>query len=234
MESDPVRIPTDGDLTVSANLNRPDGWRPGRGTAVILAHGAANSKDNPLLVAVGDAMAEAGILSLRFNFPYADRGKSSPDGQKRLETTWLGVMEWIRNDPDRRPGRLVAAGKSMGGRVASQLAAEGRLAADGLIFLGYPLHAPGRKDRLRDAHLPDIKIPMLFLSGTRDALCDLDRLKPVLAGLAPPPELIIIEGGNHSFDLPRERAGEQRGCFSEIAAHCLGWLSGTPERSHPS
>jgi predicted alpha/beta-hydrolase family hydrolase len=225
MESDAVYIPIQDGLSVNADLHRPRGWLPGRGTAVILAHGAANDKDNPLLVAVGREITAAGLLTLRFNFPYADQGRSSPDGQKLLESTWLGVIDWIRNDPRWRPNRLVAAGKSMGGRVASQLAAEGRLAVDGLIFLGYPLHAPGRKDKLRDAHLPRIKTPMLFLSGTRDPLCDLDYLKPVLAGLDPHPELVIIEGGNHSFDLPRNRAGEQGRCHGEIADHCLHWLA---------
>jgi predicted alpha/beta-hydrolase family hydrolase len=226
LKCESVRIPIDGDTSVSADLDRPDGWQPGRGTAVILAHGAANNKDNPLLVAVGRAMAETGILTLRFNFPYADRGKSSPDGQNRLEATWLGVIDWMRSGADGQPHRLVGAGKSMGGRVASQLAADGRLAVDGLIFLGYPLHAPGRKDKLRDAHLPRIKIPMLFLSGTRDALCDLDHLRPVLARLDPHPELVVIDGGNHSFELPKNRAGEQGRCHAEIAAHCLRWLAG--------
>lgn len=224
MQCKTILIPIDTDLSVSADLTQPVGWQPGRGTAVILAHGAANTKENPLLVAVGRTLAEAGILTLRFNFPYADQGKSSPDGQKRLETTWVGVIDWIRAHPQCRPARLVAAGKSMGGRVASQLAAAQRLTAEGLIFLGYPLHAPGRKNKLRDNHLPAIRQPMLFITGTRDSFCDLSLLKPLLNRLAPSPELVIIDGGNHSFDLPKARADEQGHCLDDIAGHCLRWL----------
>ncbi|MDJ0783314.1 MAG: alpha/beta hydrolase [Desulfosarcinaceae bacterium] len=224
MLTESVHIPIDGDLRFSASLTRPDDWQPGHGDAVILAHGAANTKENPLLVAVGDALANAGMLTLRFNFPYADRGKSSPDSQKRLEATWLAAIDWVKRDAGCQPVRLVAAGKSMGGRVASQLAAEQRLDVDRLIFLGYPLHAPGRKDKLRDAHLPAIEMPMLFLTGSRDAFCDLAYLRPVLAALDPIPELVIIEGGNHSFDLPKAQADAQARCYAEIADHCLRWL----------
>lgn len=219
-----IRIPIDSGLSVSADLNRPHGWKPGRGTAVILSHGAANSKENPLLVTVGRILAEAGILTLSFNFPYADKGKKSPDGQKRLEATWLAVIDWIGTDPRCRPDRLVAAGKSMGGRVASQLAAAQRLTVAGLIFLGYPLHAPGRKDKLRDAHLPAIGRPMLYISGSRDSFCDLALLKPILNRLSPTPELVTIADASHSFDLPKARADEQEECYSEIADHCLRWL----------
>lgn len=224
MQCETIQIPIDTNLSVSANLTRPVGWQPGRGTAVILAHGAANNKENPILVAVGRTLAEAGILTLCFNFPYADRGKKTPDGQKRLEATWMGVIDWISNDPSCQPERLVAAGKSMGGRVASQLAATQRLAVDALIFLGYPLHAPGRKDKLRDAHLPAITQPMLYINGSRDSFCDLSLLKPILNRLSPPPELVIIDNASHSLDLPKSQAHEQAHCHTKIANHCLRWL----------
>lgn len=224
MRCETVLIPIDTKLSVNADLTRPDGWQPGRGTAVILSHGAANNKENPLLVTVGRTLAEAGVLTLSFNFPYADKGKRSPDGQKRLEATWLAVMDWIGTDPRCRPDRLVAAGKSMGGRVASQLAAAQRLDVAGLIFLGYPLHAPGRKDKLRDAHLPAIGRPMLYISGTRDSFCDLTLLKPILNRLSPTPHLVTIADASHSFDLPKARVHEQAGCYTEIAGHCLRWL----------
>lgn len=230
MRCEPIRIPIDTVLSVSADLNLPEDWQPGQGTAVILAHGAANNKENPLLVTVGQTLAKAGILTLSFNFPYADQGKSSPDGQKRLETTWLSVIDWVKVDSRCRPDRLVAAGKSMGGRVASQLAAAQRLAVEGLIFLGYPLHAPGRKDKLRDDHLPAIGQPMLYITGTRDAFCDLTLLKPVLNRLTPTPELVVIDDGNHSFDLPKTRANEQQRCYAEIAAHCQRWLESGAKR----
>jgi uncharacterized protein len=230
MRCEPIRIPIDTVLSINADLNRPENWQTGLGTAVILAHGAANNKENPLLVTVGQTLAKAGILTLSFNFPYADQGKTSPDGQKRLEATWLGVIDWVKNDSRCRPDRLVAAGKSMGGRVASQLAAAQRLPVEGLIFLGYPLHAPGRKDKLRDDHLPAIMQPMLFIAGTRDAFCDLTLLKPVLNRLVPTPELVVIDDGNHSFDLPKARNSEQQRCHVEIAAHCQRWLEGRANR----
>ena len=121
--------------------------------------------------------------------------------------------------------RIIAAGKSLGGRVASQMAARGDLPAARLIFFGYPLHAPGKKDVLRDAHLYEIKMPMLFFAGTRDTLCDLTELKHVLCKLEASWDLEVIEGGNHSFDLPKSYETSEQDVYDRILNKSLEWLS---------
>ena len=116
----------------------------------------------------------------------------------------------------------------MGGRVASQMVAEDLLPVSQLIFLGYPLHAPGKKDQLRDAHLYQIKVPMLFLAGTRDALCDLERLDSVLDRLKAHWHLEIIEGGDHSFRVPKNHPISQDDTYAQILKAALNWLSAQP------
>ena len=113
----------------------------------------------------------------------------------------------------------------MGGRVASQMVADGQMDVAALIFFGYPLHAPGRKDQLRDAHLYRIGVPMLFFAGTRDPLCDLEKLNRVLNNLACPHELEIIEGGNHSFTLPRSSSRSEADVNRQIVERSSAWIA---------
>jgi predicted alpha/beta-hydrolase family hydrolase len=199
MTTESVRIPLEGGETVSGRLDPPAGRETGLG--VVLAHGAGNDVDAPLLAGVAAGLSERGIAVLRFNFPYRDAGKPRPDPEGRLEAAWVAAWGFMQR---RVPCRhLVAAGKSLGGRIASQMAAANRLAAAALVFYGYPLHAPGRKERPRDAHLYAIRSPMLFFAGTRDALCDLEVLDTVLRRLEGAKALITVEGGDHSFEVPR-------------------------------
>ena len=164
----------------------PQGFEAGRTAAVIVAHGAGNDMHTPLLVHFSAGLCRAGYLGLRFNFPYMEKGRKAPDPQEKLVRTWQAAFEFVKNHPQFGTPRIVAAGKSMGGRIASQMAADGLISPKALVFLGYPLHPPGRKEQLRDAHLYRINIPMLFFAGTRDALCDLDLLKPVVGRLKAP------------------------------------------------
>ena len=196
----------------------------GRSAIVVLAHGAANTMDHPLLVHLAEELARAGFPALRFNFPYSEAGRSSPDPQARLEATWERVLKDLRADADLGPRPVVAAGKSMGGRVASQMAAAGRLPVDGLIFYGYPLHPPGKKDQLRDAHLDAIGMPMLFFAGTRDPFCDLDRMRPVCRRLGPSATLAVVDGGDHSFDLPPSQAQAQPEVYRRLLGQSVEWL----------
>ena len=127
---------------------------------MILAHGAGTDMSNPLLVAFHEGLAKCGFLTVRFNFPYKERGGRAPDRKPVLEACFRGVIDQVC--ADYRPAQIVIGGKSLGGRMASHLAA-GDLAVDGLVFLGYPLHPSGKPDRLRTAHLSSIVAPMLFL-----------------------------------------------------------------------
>ena len=115
-------------------------------------------------------------------------------------------------------------GKSMGGRIASQMAAENELPVERLIFLGYPLHAPGKKDRLRDGHLYEISIPMLFFAGTRDQLCDLQLLRQVLSKVNAPWDMEVIEGGDHSFHVPKSYAIDATEIYDQILCRTIEWL----------
>jgi hypothetical protein len=198
-----VGIPISADESVSGVLGVPQEFTAGCSTAVLVAHGAGNDMHNALLVHFSEGLCRAGYLSLRFNFPYKEKGQKAPDPQPKLVLTWQAAFDFIKNHPEFGTPRIVAAGKSMGGRVASQMAADALLPVEALVFLGYPLHPPGKTDQLRDAHLYRIAAPMLFFAGTRDALCDMGLLKNVLGRLSAPWELETVEGGDHSFALPK-------------------------------
>jgi predicted alpha/beta-hydrolase family hydrolase len=206
---------------VSAVFAFPDGRASE--TAVILAHGAGNDMHSPLLVAVQTGLARHGHSSVRFNFPYKQRGARAPDPAPVLETSYRRVVEQVRGEFG--SSRLIIGGKSMGGRIASQIAAAG-VEVDGLLFLGYPLHPAGRPDRLRVSHLARLRIPMLFFSGTRDPLCDLGLLRGALADLEAPVTLHVIENGDHSFRVPKRSGRTEDEVHQEIIWACAAWLRG--------
>jgi hypothetical protein len=214
----PARFPDGAGGTVSGVITASA--TRGAATVVILAHGAGTDMTNPLLVAVGDGLSRAGTTTVRFNFPYKERGGRAPDRAAVLEGCYRAVIDQVRRD--RRPRRLVIGGKSMGGRMASHLAAQG-VGVDGLLFLGYPLHPAGKAEQLRAAHLERIAAPMLFLAGTRDALCRLALLGPVLARL-PTATLHVVEGGDHSFAVPKRSGREPGEVVEEIVAASVQWL----------
>ncbi len=169
---------------------------------LVVAHGAGAGMDHPFLVGFCRAMGEAGVATLRFNFAYIERGRRSPDPERVLRETWLAAFEDATGRAGKRP--VLAGGKSLGGRIASMCVADGMPAA-GLVFLGYPLHPPGKTDRLRAEHLGRIGVPMLFLQGTRDPFANPDLLAGVLAGIGDRATLVPIEGGDHSFRVRGEK-----------------------------
>jgi len=191
---------------------------------VIVAHGAGNDMESPLLVAFADGLAKAGYPVLRFNFPYKEKGLKTPDRPKKLEDTWAAVYRHFREDSGINVPHIVAAGKSMGGRVASQMVAEKKLPVEGLIFLGYPLHPPNDQSRIRDTPLYRIEVPMLFFAGTRDRLCDPERLQSVLNKLSASWELDIIEGGDHSFHIPKSMGIRESDIFARLLKTTVQWL----------
>ena len=225
MDRQRLTIPVSKDESVSAILTLPSGTKRRHGTHVIAAHGAGNDMEHPLLAAFTDGLAGAGYPAWRFNFPYKEKGLKLPDRPETLEATWAAVCRRAAGESGAR--RLVAAGKSMGGRIASIMAAEGRLPVEGLIFLGYPLHPADDPSRLRDAHLYRITIPMLFFAGTRDRLCDLGKLQAVLGRLTGTWRLDVIEGGDHSFQLPKAMGVVQSDVFARIADTSIQWLEAT-------
>jgi uncharacterized protein len=154
--------------------------------------------DERSLVAVARAGADAGALVVRARFPYRLAGKRAPDRMPALLESAASSITAARALPDAGRRRLALGGRSMGGRVASMLVADG-FPADALVFLSYPLHPAGKPERLRDAHLPAIACPMLFVEGDRDTLCDLALLRPVLERIGPRAELKVFPGADHGM-----------------------------------
>jgi len=212
-----------GGESVSAVVAHPEP-RVSSPTVVILAHGAGNDMNAPFLSAVHEGLAARGYVSVKFNFPYTEAGRRAPDRAPVLEDCYRHVVAAIRSDPGIAVGRLVIGGKSMGGRMASHLAAQGEAVA-GLLFLGYPLHPPGKEEQLRVAHLPKISVPMLFFAGTRDPLCRLDLLQQTLKQLRAPATLHVIDGGDHSFAMPKRMQREARDVWEEIVRISAEWLA---------
>lgn len=225
-----VSIPIADDEKVSGVVAVPADFQKGKTIGVILAHGAANDMENPLIVFLSNGLAEAGFLTLRFNFPYKEKGRKAPDSQKKLVQTWQQVSRFLKDNPDFGTKKIVAAGKSMGGRVASQMAADGELQADCLIFLGYPLHPPGKKDQLRDAHLYELQVPLLFFAGTRDTFCDLGLLRKVLGRLKTEWDLEVIDGGDHSLGLLKSADRTQHEVYARVLQTMVDWVKTTINR----
>jgi predicted alpha/beta-hydrolase family hydrolase len=173
---------------------------------LILAHGAGANQFHPFMVRVASGLAERGVETTTFNFSYTEEGRRAPDPVPKLEACFRDVIAAVRARTS-ESGQLFLGGKSMGGRMASHLAAQGERGIRGLVFLGYPLHPPGKPEKPRSEHLVRIDVPMLFVQGTRDAFGSPAELRPVLERLHGPVEVFPIEHGDHSFHVPK-RAGQ--------------------------
>ncbi|MBW1642759.1 MAG: dienelactone hydrolase family protein [Deltaproteobacteria bacterium] len=225
MKTNIVSIKVNEKETVSGIISIPKNHTSGENIGVMIAHGAGNDMHNALLASYADGLTASGCLCLRFNFPYKEKGRKSPDSPKLLAETWLAAYNFFKESSDYKPCPIIAAGKSMGGRIASEMVANKLLPAERIIFLGYPFHAPGKKDNPRDAHLYNIHIPMLFFAGTRDPLCNLEKLKEVLKNLSTSWELETIEGGNHSFNLPKNASANFQDIINIMVNKTLSWIS---------
>ena len=224
MDSIRLTIPVSKDESVSGILTMPADKKKIYNAGIITAHGAGNDMENDLLAAFADGMAQAGYPVLRFNFPYKEKGLKAPDKPGKLEDTWTAACRYFKEDAPIKVKHLIAAGKSMGGRIASQIAAVGKLPAEGLIFLGYPLHPASDRSKVRDAHLYHVEIPTLFFAGTRDTLCDLTILQSVLDKLPADWELEVIEGGDHSFHVPKSMGISESDIFHRIVTRTKQWM----------
>ena len=218
-----ARIDVDATTSVRAALTLPSPEGKLK-VALAIGHGAGSTMDQPILVRLAEALAREGALVLRFNFVYSDTGRRSPDRPPVLVATWRAAAAWLAARPEAKGRPLVLGGKSMGGRIASHLAALGDR-CDGLWFLGYPLHPAGQPEKMRDAHLADAPCPMLFFAGTRDPLCDLALLRPVLARLGTRATLHVIEGGDHSFAVLKSTGRTPAEIEQELLEVSVGWLA---------
>ena len=181
------------------------------GVTILLGHGAGANQLSGFMQLFARGLAERGLDAMTFNFIYTEKGKGVPDAKAKLETCFRAVIQTALKHKSLKGNRLVIGGKSMGGRIASQVAAAACSEGDalgkeiaGLVFLGYPLHPPGNPAKLRVEHLPEIKMPMLFVQGTRDSLGTTDEIRPIIKKLRLPAEVFVIEGGDHSFKAPKK------------------------------
>jgi len=199
-----------------------------RGAPILVAaHGAGGHKDDASMLRLGRALERAGIEVVRFNFPYREKGSRRIDPTPLLRQCFSSQVENLRGKNNAR--KILIGGRSMGGRVASMMAAEG-FACDGLILAAYPLHPAGEPAKLRAAHLPSIRQPVLCLNGTRDALCRRDLMEGVLARLAPAWRMHWLEAADHSFRVLKRSGRTEADVDAEVTAAARAWLESVGAR----
>ena len=215
---DEIRIQVESGGEVSALLLRPAKaqW------LLILAHGAGAGMHHPFMQKLAGELASVNIATLRFQFPYMEQKRRVPDAPAVLVAT---VLAATRAASEAAPGLLLqAGGKSMGGRMASQAAAQQLLAGvRGLVFFGFPLHPPNKPGTKRADHLPKVPMPMLFLQGTRDTLADLKLLRPVCAKLGKRALLHVVESADHSFHVLKRSGTNDEAVLRELAQKVASW-----------
>ena len=207
--------------TVSALLTQPDHGR----ACYVLAHGAGADMRHSFMAKVAEGLADRGIATLRFNFPYMENKQGRPD---QPAVAHAAIRAAVEEAARLCPGlKLVAGGKSFGGRMTSQAQSKAPLpGVKALAFLGFPLHAAQKPSSERAEHLSGIGIPMLFLQGTRDALADLGHLKPVIKALGAKATLHEVEGGDHSFAVLKKSGRTNEDALAEVLDTLVAWIDG--------
>ena len=223
------------------------------GVTLILGHGAGSNQLSGFMRMFADGLASRGLDVMTFNFLYMEQGRHAPDQKAKLESCYAAVIKSTLNHKKLKSNRIAIGGKSMGGRIASQVAAgwtgltgpdevkprSKKLSAKtdtrhnakhemgeiaGLVLLGYPLHPPGKPEQLRDQHLKDIRAPMLFMQGSRDAFGTPEELRAVIKRLHLPATLHVIEGGDHSFKVPKSLGIPQQQIYETAMDEITRWL----------
>ena len=204
------------------------GPKRGADRAVLLAHGAGSDMHGAALLAVAGALADAGIPSLRFNYPYRSAGKNAPDRPKVLDAATRAASVELARRSKLAPERLVLGGRSMGGRYCSLVvgAEEDPVPALGLLLLGYPLHAAGRPDQQRDEHFPRLRLPVLFASGTRDALASEAELTKSARRVKGKVSFHWIDTADHGYRPLKASGRTTADVLAEVAAVATEWVRG--------
>ncbi|HKY59544.1 MAG TPA: alpha/beta family hydrolase [Gemmatimonadota bacterium] len=216
-----TRFPAGAAGPVSALLRRPEG----ADRLLVLAHGAGAGMRHAFMEGLATALAEHGIASFRYQFPYSEAGRRRPDREPVLRATVAAAVEAAREPAGDLP--LLAGGKSMGGRMTSRAAAiDGLREVRGLVFFGFPLHPPGKPSTDRADHLEDVEMPMLFLQGDRDAFAGLDLLEPVVGRLGRRATLHLVAGADHGFHLPKRSGRTDDDVLAELARRTDEWSAG--------
>jgi predicted alpha/beta-hydrolase family hydrolase len=195
---------------------------------LVLAHGAGADQRHRFMVTMGSSLAAAGVHVVTFNFLYTEQRRRSPDRAPVLEETWRLVLEGVHSELSPKK-TVVVGGKSMGGRIASQVlgsppASSAWSRVKGLVLLGYPLHPPGKPEAPRTAHLPGIRVPILLVQGTRDSFGTRDEVTPVFGAIPAKVSYDFIEGGDHSFAVPKSSGLTERDVLAGIASRTAAWI----------
>jgi uncharacterized protein len=215
----PVTIAVDDAQTVSGLLQAPAGAR----ACYVVAHGAGAGMTHPFMASVASDLAQRGIATLRYQFPYMERGSKRPDTPKLAQATVRAAVAEASRLVPKLP--LFAGGKSFGGRMTSQAQAASPLpGVRGLVFLGFPLHAPGQPSDERATHLFDVKVPMLFLQGTRDEFAELGLLKKLVGKLGERATLKLFDDADHSFHVPARTGRKDPEVRAELADTIAQWV----------
>jgi predicted alpha/beta-hydrolase family hydrolase len=196
------------------------------GITVILGHGAGANQLSPFMRLFATGLAERGFDTMTFNFVYMEQGRRAPDLKPKLESCYRAVIQAAHDYKKLTGNRVVIGGKSMGGRIASQVAAaeESRDDVAAVVLLGYPLHPPGKPEQLRDKHLKDIHVPMLFMQGSRDAFGTSEEIRAVIKNHHLPATLYVIDGGDHSFKIPKSSGVSQQQVYESMMDEISLWL----------
>jgi len=215
-----LTLQVDDAQRVSALLTAP----PGARAALVLAHGAGAGMTHRFMAALADGLADRGIATLRYQFPYMERASRRPDPPRVAQAT---VRAAVAEAARRLPGvPLYAGGKSFGGRMSSQAqAAEPLAGVRGLVFFGFPLHPPGEPSKERGVHLEKVEVPMLFLQGTRDELADLALVREVVGGLGERATLKVIEHADHSFHVLVRSGRNDAQVLAEVLDAAAAWMT---------
>jgi hypothetical protein len=219
-EPQAIAFDVDAERRVSGLLIAPKG-----ATALyVLAHGAGAGMTHPLLATLAALLAERATGTLRYQFPYMEKGSRRPDPPKVAEAA---VRAAVGEAARLAPGLpLFAGGKSFGGRMTSQAEAYGALGVKGLAFVGFPLHPPGAPADTRGEHLADVRVPMLFLQGTRDEFAGLELLQPLVKRLGKRATLHLVQDADHSFRVPAKAGRKPAEIMAELADALAAWMGG--------
>jgi predicted alpha/beta-hydrolase family hydrolase len=226
-----VEISAPGGIATTARIYRnrqPNADTDAASTAtLILAHGAGAGQQHPFMIAFASGLAERGLDVVTFNFVYMEQRRKVPDRMPALVECYRAVIAAAREELPSAREHLFIGGKSMGGRAATHVAADDqKLVIDGLVLLGYPLHPPGRLDQLRDAHLPGVNRPMLFVQGSRDTFGTPEELKPVFSKIMPTPALHVVEGGDHSLKVGgKDAAARTKEIYAKVQDTIVQWIA---------
>lgn len=193
-----------------------------RGIIFVCAHGAGGSMNDRGMLQTANALRSRGIAVVRFNSLYKEKGSGRPDSMPALKSCVSAVVARVREEL--APRKVLIGGRSMGGRAASMLAAEG-FESDGLLLLAYPLHPAGQPEKLRDAHLPAIRMPVLCFNGTRDALCRRDLMDAALKTVKTNWVMHWVEGADHSFHVLKSSGRTDSEVMTEIANAAEVWAA---------